>query len=132
MEVGHDQAGQAPAGQGPVDQRAPDGAGRLVVDAGVEDRPALAILEQIDVDVVQPKRQGNARPQDARRDFRDLAGRRRLRRGEGQGTFLCLGEHRLAFIASLLPQTYPGMNYFALHHCAAGTKLPCRREPWQA
>jgi hypothetical protein len=105
MEVGHDQPGQAPAGQRAVDERAPDGAGGLITDAGVEDRPALAVLDQVDIDVVQPKRQGNARPQDARRDLGHLARGWRLRRRKGQGALICLGEHRLAFVASSLSPT---------------------------
>ena len=102
VEVRHDQAGQAPARQGSVDQRTPNRPRRLVADARVEHGPAVAVVDQVDVDVVQPKGERDARPQNAGGDLDDLARRRRLRRREGQGAHVGLGEHRLRSSAFLL------------------------------
>ena len=95
MEVRDDQAGQGPARQRPGDERVPDGARGVVADAGVQDGPAVAVIDQVDVDVVEPERQGNARPQDARRDLDDLPRGGRLRHREDQGVLSVLVSIRL-------------------------------------
>ena len=59
----------------------------VVADAGVQHRPALAVVDQVHIDVVEAERQGNARPQDARRNLDDLPRQRAApapgRPGEG-------------------------------------------------
>ena len=62
------------ARQDPVPQRACLG----VADARVDDRPAVLILHEPQVDVVERERQRHAEPVDARRDFDGFARRRRL------------------------------------------------------
>ena len=34
----------------------------LVVDSSIDDRPALAVVDEIDVHMIEPERQRNARP----------------------------------------------------------------------
>ncbi len=129
MEVRDDQAGQGPSRQRAVDQRVPDFARGVVADAGVQDGPAVAVVDQVDVDVVEPEGQRNARPQDAGRDLDDLARRRRLGEGEHEGALVGLGQH-VTFTALLrLASVYPGMNYFALHQASrSGDRRAVRGE----
>ena len=78
VEMGGDEPGELASLQRPVDQRLPGGARGRIVDAGVDQREARAVLDQIEVDVVEPERQREPRPEDARPDLDDLAGLRRL------------------------------------------------------
>ena len=54
---------------GPASKRLPGGARPRVVDSRVDDREPVAILDQIDVDVIEPERKGKTRPQNARTNF---------------------------------------------------------------
>ena len=90
VEMRADQPGRAAFGKRAGQQRLPPGAGAGVVDAGVEHRPAGAVLDQVDVDVVELERQREPQPQDAGRDLDRPAefrrhGRGELQRGGGEG-----------------------------------------------
>ena len=74
-----DDAGERPALQQARQQGVPELARRLVVDAGVDQREALAVLDQINVDMVEPERQRQPRPQDAVSDLDRLSRRRGMR-----------------------------------------------------
>ena len=84
MEMRDEEPGQALAGERSGHQRKPGLLGRLVADAGVDHGEAVAILDQVDVDVVEPERQRDPRPEDAGRDLDQLTGDRRLGEGEDQ------------------------------------------------
>ena len=60
-----DHARHRPPGQRPVQQPLPDCAAAAAVHAGVDDGPAGAIVQRIDIHVVQRHRQRQAHPQDA-------------------------------------------------------------------
>ena len=62
MEMGGDDAGQPAAGERSGNERLPGGARGRVVDAGVDEREPGAVLDQVDVDVVEPERQRQPRP----------------------------------------------------------------------
>ncbi|MNO69140.1 hypothetical protein D3C76_599890 [compost metagenome] len=62
----------------------PDFSGLVGVHAGVYRHPAIGVTQQIEVDVVQAKRQRHAQPPHARRHFAHLPGVRRLRPGVPQ------------------------------------------------
>ncbi|MNH32334.1 hypothetical protein D3C79_927700 [compost metagenome] len=59
----------------------PDLTGLRGVHAGVHHHPAIGVAQQIEVDVVQAKRQRHAQPPHARRHFTHLPGVRCLRPG---------------------------------------------------
>ena len=63
MHVGGDDARQRAFGQQAVEQRLPRRLGRLVAEAGVEQRPAIAVVDEIDVDVIEQERQRQPGPQ---------------------------------------------------------------------
>ena len=84
MEMRDEEPGQPLAGEHSGHQREPGLLGRLVADAGVDHREAVAILDQVDVDVVEPERQRDPRPEDAGCDLDQLAGRRRFGKGKDQ------------------------------------------------
>ena len=85
MAMAGDDAGQRPAFQQAAEQAFPDGARRGVVDAGVEQREAGAVLDQIDIDVIQPERQRQPQPQHALGDFQGFAGGGGFRKAKVQG-----------------------------------------------
>ncbi len=60
--------------QGAGENGVPGGAGSVVAEAGVERGPAAVVLDEVDVDVVEEERQGEAEPEDAGGDFPDVAG----------------------------------------------------------
>ena len=68
-------------GKRPGEKRLPGGARLRVVDPCVDERQSVAVLDEIDVDVVEPEREREARPQNARTNFDRLAGLRRSRVG---------------------------------------------------
>ena len=78
MKVRGDDPRQRPAAQHPVEQRLPRRLGRLVAEPGVDERPAGAVLDEVDVHVVEQERQSEPRPQDAGRNLDGDAGRGRL------------------------------------------------------
>ena len=67
MAMSGEHASDRLAAQWPVEQRQPEPARDRIVDAGVDQREAVAILDQIDVDVVEPERQRQPQPEYARR-----------------------------------------------------------------
>ena len=79
VKMRHDEPRQLPALKRPRDERFPDILRHLVRDPCVQNGPAIAIVDEEDVDVVQAERQRNAKPQNAGSDFGKLAGRWRLR-----------------------------------------------------
>ncbi len=81
VEMSHDQPRDASSRKRARRQRLPGRARRLVVDAGVDHRPAVSVVEQVDVHVIELERQGDARPQNSRRDLGEGSGLGR--RGEG-------------------------------------------------
>ena len=68
MEMGHDR----PCDRAPAERRAPDLApqflGLVVAIPGIEKGPAVAVLEEIEIDVIELERQRHANPMDAGRD----------------------------------------------------------------
>ena len=86
MVMRGDDAGETPALERAVEHGVPQFARELGVEPGVDEHVAVAVLDQIDVDVVEPERQGQAQPENSRRDFDELqavlAGRRTEKRGE--------------------------------------------------
>ena len=87
VEMRHEQPRQPTPGERPRHESLPDLARCPVRDTRVEHRPSIAILDQVDVDVVQAKRQRNAGPQDAGGDFDQVPRGRRFREGKVQGAF---------------------------------------------
>jgi hypothetical protein len=82
VKVGGDDPRQLASCERPGEQRLPSGAGTRVVDSGVDQREPSAVFDEVDVDVVEPERQGEPRPEDAGRQFDDLPGPGRLGEGE--------------------------------------------------
>ncbi len=72
--MGHDHPLDRPASHGSGEKLFPGVLGRLVLDAGINDRPAVTILQQPEVDVVELHRQPHADPVNAGRDLDGLAG----------------------------------------------------------
>src|SRR5260370_7092263 len=79
MEVRGDDARERPAGERPGEQALPECARVLEPDAGVDGGHAAPVVEEPEVDVVQPERERHAEPRDARRHRDDLARPPRLR-----------------------------------------------------
>src|SRR5271156_4986871 len=69
MKVGGDHARQLTAAKRSAQQRVPGGAGLRVVDSRIDARQAGAVFDEIDVDVIEPKRKRKPGPQDARTDL---------------------------------------------------------------
>ena len=82
--MGDQDTRERPPAQRTRKQRIPGRARRLVVEAGVEHRPAGAVLDQVDIDVIEPERQREPHPQDAGRDLDRRPGRGRRQMREGQ------------------------------------------------
>ncbi len=85
MVVCHQDAGERAAAQQGADDPVPGRAGRRVVKPGIEHRPTALVLDQIDVDVVEPVGEREPQPQQAGRHLDRRAGRRRglMRKGQG-------------------------------------------------
>ena len=66
MPMRRDHAGDALVEQRTGKDRLPERARRFVVDARVNQRVAVAVLDQIDVDVVKTKRKRQTQPEDTR------------------------------------------------------------------
>ncbi len=79
VEMGADDAGDRPAFQGGLEMLAPQFMGNIGLDAGIDQHPAVAVIDQVEIDVVQREGQGKAQPADTGRDFDIGAGRGRLR-----------------------------------------------------
>ena len=67
--MGHDQACDRNVGKRAVEQSRPGGDRLLVAEAGIHHRPAVAVGEQIDVDVVEAERKLEPDPQYPRHDL---------------------------------------------------------------
>ena len=72
MKVCDDQTCQPPAAQWPAYQLFPEGPRLIVANAGVQDRPSIPVLDQIDIDVVESERERNAHPKNTGRYFLHL------------------------------------------------------------
>ena len=77
VEVGGDDPRQPAPTKRPGEKRLPGGPRWRVVDPGVDQREPVAILDQVDVDMVEPERERKSRPQDARTNLDRFAGLRR-------------------------------------------------------
>ena len=67
---------------GPAKKTLPELARHRVVDPGVDKRKAVAVLDEIDVDVIEPERQRQPQPKDARRRLDHFQRLRRVGKGE--------------------------------------------------
>ncbi|MPL67251.1 hypothetical protein SDC9_12942 [bioreactor metagenome] len=76
--MGDEDAGDGLARKPPVERRLQRGATGRGVDAGVDQRPAVAIVEGIGIDVVERHRQRKAQPQHALRNLNGLTRSRRI------------------------------------------------------
>ena len=74
VEMGNDQAVDRAAGERAGEHFLPYCAGAIVGYAAVDDGPAGAVVDDVDVHVVQRERQGKAQPQDTRCQFGQRAG----------------------------------------------------------
>jgi NAD(P)-dependent dehydrogenase (short-subunit alcohol dehydrogenase family) len=66
MEMGSDHTGQARPTQLIVQDRFPHRARLRVIDAGVDQRPASAVVDQINVNMIESKRERQPNPEDTR------------------------------------------------------------------
>jgi hypothetical protein len=93
VHVGDDDAAHRPAFERPGQGLLPGRDQRRRGDAGVHHRPAVAVPQRPDVDVVEKERQAQAHAEDPRRDPAGLAGLKLRLVGEGIGQvraeFLC-------------------------------------------
>jgi len=78
MEMRGDDPRQRPSAQHPVEEWLPRRLGRLVAEPGVDERSPGAVLDEVDVHVVEEERQSEPRPQDTGCH---------LYRGAGRGSF---------------------------------------------
>ncbi len=60
-----DDPAHGPARQGAGEQVAPDRAGAPGIEPGVDHRPAVAVIERVEIDMVERHRQRQAQPEDA-------------------------------------------------------------------
>src|SRR5262249_54452331 len=83
----------AAAGERSRDEGLPDRARRVVADPSVEHGPAVAVIDQVEIDVIEPKRQRHAHPQNPGGDLDDFPrfGCRWERVVEGVGSFCVHG-----------------------------------------
>jgi len=79
MEVRDDDARDRPPRERPAQRGVPERARLLEPHPGVDDRPAVAVLEHPEIDVVELERQRHAQPGDARGDIEQATGARRGR-----------------------------------------------------
>jgi hypothetical protein len=92
MQMRGDDPRQRALAQHAVEKRLPSEPRRLITETGIDQRPAVAIVDEIDVHVIEPERQSKPRPQNTGRDFDGAGGRGRqavridqLRAGGGLG-----------------------------------------------
>jgi hypothetical protein len=89
--VGYD-FGNTPARYAAGPKTVPRFLGLFVGNSGVGDIPRVAIIDEIDLDVVEPERQRHPRPEHARSDLAPFAGRglgiRDGADGEGHGVMV--------------------------------------------
>ncbi len=91
MGVGHDQPRDLHGLQRPFEQFGPGRDGGFVAETGIDHGPAVAIGEQVDVHMVQAKRQLQADPEHARANLDHLVqpGRGLERIAQGIGRLVC-------------------------------------------
>src|SRR5262249_29221168 len=82
----HDEPRELLAGERARRERFPNLLSGLVRDSGVENRPAASILDEVDVNMVQPERQRHAQPKNAGGDFGKFAVGWRVRKGKLQAS----------------------------------------------
>ena len=85
MEMRDDHRGEALTSQWSAQDRLPGRPAGVGAQARVEHRPAVSVLDQIDVHVIEPVRQRQAKPPDARCNFDEAAWRRWRRMWEFKG-----------------------------------------------
>ncbi|MNZ92478.1 hypothetical protein D3C78_1115050 [compost metagenome] len=84
VEVGADQRQQRPALQHTAQHRLPHLAALLGAEAAVHRHPAVAVAQQVEVDVIEAERQRHAQPQHAGRHLQGVPGGRWRHPGEAQ------------------------------------------------
>src|SRR5580700_995748 len=84
VEVRDNEAGQPASRQRPRYECFPDCPRGIVADAGIEYRPTITIVDEIDIDVIELKGEGNAHPQEAWGNLLHLAGLGRTGKGKPQ------------------------------------------------
>jgi hypothetical protein len=92
VEMGDDDARDAPATRRrrqPRQDLLPAVLDRIQREAGVDDHPAVVVLEQPEVDVVEREGQRHPQPVDTGRNLESLA-------GSGRGGKRIIGQHRVA------------------------------------
>ena len=72
--MGDDHAGDGPPAKRAFQQILPDPPCLAAVEPGIDDGPAIAIAQGIDVDMVKRHRQRRAQPEDTLRNLHGLAG----------------------------------------------------------
>jgi hypothetical protein len=82
MVMRRDHPPHRPAAERPREQPLPDRPPAPRIEAGVDERPAVAVVERVDVDMVEPHRQRQPHPEHAVGDRDRLALARRLGEGE--------------------------------------------------
>src|ERR1700691_692909 len=107
VKVGGDDPRQSAAAKRPREQGLPRRARLRVVNSRIDDRQALTVFDEIDVDVIEPKRKGKARPQDARTNLDRFAGFRRIGIGKNKRIGRHATQHSYAFIPSLPRRSLP-------------------------
>jgi hypothetical protein len=100
MEMGADEPRHRAAVERRRQQPLPQTLGLLVVDAGIDDRPAGAVVDQPEIDVVEREGQRHAQPAHARRHLGYLTGRRRRRMRKAQRGKAVLGQRHAVPIRS--------------------------------
>src|SRR5262249_53506918 len=78
MMVRYQDFADGPAGHAAAEQAVPGFLRMTICNAGVDDIPCVAVVDQIDVDVVEAEREGDAGPEHAGGNLQPLAGRGRL------------------------------------------------------
>jgi hypothetical protein len=92
MQMRGDDPRQRALAQHAVEERLPSEPRRLVAEAGIDQRPAVTIVDEVDVHVIESERQSEPRPQNTGRHFDRAGGRGRqavrideLRAGSARG-----------------------------------------------
>jgi len=62
VKMRDDQARETPATQGAIKKPLPNGPSHLIADASIDDGPAVAVVNEVDIDVIETERQRQPRP----------------------------------------------------------------------
>jgi hypothetical protein len=105
MEVRHDHRRKPLSAQRSAEDRFPGRPTGVGSEPRIEHRPAIVILDQIDVHVIKPVGQWQPEPPDARRYLNEYAGRRWLgvRKYQTRGRWRLLHHRSLACGSVWLP-----------------------------